>query len=209
MSFSSAIKRIYQSQIVLFTTKTLKAVIAAKKESTFFKYLNRLVNEGFLTKVVRGKYLLKDAQVSDFELANFIYSPSYISFETALNFWGILPQFPYEITSATVKKTLTKNFQSKVFSYSHLNKSLFWGFIKNENFLIASKEKALLDQVYFYSKGIKTINWQELNYQPINRSLLKNFLKNYPKTKQFLKAIETLKIKMGQKLWSPKTNYPP
>ncbi len=196
-NLSSAIKEIYQSQLRLFTIKTLKDLIPVKKESTFFKYLNQLVKKRVLIKISRGKYLLNNVKVSDFELANFLYPPSYISFETALNFWGILSQFPYEIASATSRKTVVKNFEGKIFSYSHLDKSLFWGFKKVESFLIASKEKAFVDQLYLYAKGLKRINWDELNYQEINKDILRAFLQKYPQTKQFSKAINLLKTKLG------------
>ena len=36
-----------------------------------------------------------------------------------------------------------------------ISKNLFWGYIKEDNYLIADREKALADQLYLASKGIK------------------------------------------------------
>ncbi|MFW5702849.1 MAG: type IV toxin-antitoxin system AbiEi family antitoxin domain-containing protein, partial [Candidatus Dojkabacteria bacterium] len=60
-----------------------------------------------LIQLEKGKYQIAGRSPSDFAIAQFLYSPSYISFETALNYHGILPQFPHEITSATMRRKKT------------------------------------------------------------------------------------------------------
>ncbi|MCL5090908.1 MAG: hypothetical protein M1514_02765 [Patescibacteria group bacterium] len=120
-------KRIYESGLFFFSSKTLRDILTINNEVVFFRIINRLVKSEVLQKIEKNKYFLKGATFSDFALANFLYSPSYISFESALNFYGLLAQFPYEITSVTTKKPLQKNIEEKVFSYTHLQKNLFWG----------------------------------------------------------------------------------
>lgn len=186
-------KKIYNSGFLLFTLKTLRDILEIKKEGTMFSVVKKLLRAGVLMKIERNKYLLKGAKVNDFALANFIYQPSYVSFETALNFYGILSQFPYEISSATTKKTVGKIFQGKAFIYTHIKKDLFWGYEKKEDFMIAFPEKALLDQLYLSAKGYKKINLDEYDLSQINISRLKEYLNKYPKTRQFEKAVKTLK----------------
>jgi len=193
-SFASVIKKIYESNLLLFTTKTLRDIIKVTNENTFFKYIRRLVDEGVLNKIERDKYIISKAKVSDFELANFLVFPSYVSFESALNFWGVLLQFPYEITSATIKKTKLKKYKEKVFSYTHIDKKLFFGYEKINNFLIANPEKALLDEIYLVSKGIKKINIEELDFAKLRKKILKDYLSYYPKTRQFLKFANKLPL---------------
>ncbi|MCD6471067.1 hypothetical protein J7K86_00870, partial [bacterium] len=154
-------KKIYDSGFFLFTLKTLRDILEIKKEGTLFNIIKKLIEAKILIKLERDKYLLKDAKVNDFTLANFIYQPSYVSFESALNFYGILSQFPYEISSATAKKTIEKNIQDKAFVYTHIKKDLFWGYEKREDYIIALPEKALLDQLYITAKGYKKINLDE------------------------------------------------
>lgn len=186
-------KKIYESGFIIFTLKTLRDIWDIKKEATLFSVINKLLRFDVLTKLEKNKYLLKGAKINDFALANFIYHPSYISFESALNFYGILPQFPYEVSSVTPKKTAGKIFQDKAFIYTHIKKDLFWGYEKKDNFIIAFPEKALLDQLYLWSKGYKKISLDEYDFSKINISRLKQYLKKYPQTRQFKKSIDIIK----------------
>lgn len=186
-------KMIYNSGFSLFTVKTLSDISEIKKEGTLFSVIKKLLQAGILVKIERDKYLLKGTKINDFSLANFIYQPSYVSFESALNFYGILSQFPYEISSATTKKTVGKIFQNKVFTYTHIKKDLFWGYEKKEDFVIAFPEKALLDQLYLTAKGYKRINLDEYDISKVRISRLKKYLSKYPKTRQFKSAVKMLK----------------
>ncbi len=186
-------KKIYDSSQIFFTLKTLQDILEPDKLSTFFKLVKRLVTEGILIKLEKGKYILQNASVHDFRLANVLYTSSYISFESALNFYGILSQFPYEISSATVGKPLKKNVLGKTFSYVHLKKELFWGYEKKDSFLIASPEKALLDQIYLAAKGVKAINLDEFDYTIVDKKRLSQFVSLFPKSPQFDNRIHSLK----------------
>ena len=188
----AATKRIYDSRLSFFTIKTLKDILEVRKESSLFPVIKRLLQVGLLVKIERDKYLLKGAKVHDFALANFIYRPSYISFESALNFYGILSQFPYEVTSVSSKKTVKKTFESKVFVYNHIKMDLFWGYKKQDNFLIAFPEKALLDQLYLTAKGYKNISLDEYDLSRINALRLKKYLRKYSRTRQFEGTIKIL-----------------
>ena len=186
-------KKIYDSDFSLFTLKTLRGILEIDRESTLFSVVKKLIKAKVLLKIEKDKYLLKGREVSDFALANFIYQLSYVSFESALNFYGILSQFPYEISSTTARKSVKKVFQDKIFVYTHIKKELFWGYEKKENFLIALPEKALLDQVYLMGKGYKSISLDEYDLSRIKVSRLKEYLSKYPKTRQFKSAVKLLK----------------
>lgn len=183
-------KKIYDSGFFFFNLKTLEDILDVKNKVTLFSIIKKLLKADILAKIERGKYTLKDAKTNSFALANFLYQSSYISFESALNFYGILSQFPYEISNATTKKTCQKEFEGKVFTYTKIKNDLFWGYEKKENFLIALPEKALLDQLYLAAKGQKRINIDELDLEKISESRFKKFLAKYPKTRQFKKIIE-------------------
>lgn len=186
-------KKIYDSNCTFFTLKTLQDILEPDKLSTFFKLVKRLVTEGILVKLEKGKYILQNASVHDFKLANVLYTSSYISFESALNFYGVLSQFPYEISSATVSKPLKKNVLGKTFSYVHLKKDLFWGYEKKDSFLIATPEKALMDQIYLAAKGVKAINLDEFDYSAIDKKRVNQYISLYPKSPQFDNRIHSLK----------------
>lgn len=185
-------QKIINSGFSLFTLKTLVDILEIRKESTYFDVMKRLINSGVLEKIERNKYILTNVEISDFKLASFLYVQSYVSFETALNFYGILSQFPYEITSATPRKTIKKLFKGKIFSYTHIKKELFWGYEKKEDFFIAIPEKALLDQLYISSRGYKKINLAEYDLSLMDFKKIKKYLKFYPSSRQFNKNVKLL-----------------
>jgi len=187
-------KKIYNSGFLLFHTKTLKDILGIEKQNALFSIIKKLINAGVLMRIEKNKYLLKGSNIKDFSIANFIYSPSYISFESALNFYGVLSQFPYEISSATSRKPVKKYFQDRIFTYTHLQKNLFWGYEKKDDFLIAYPEKALLDQLYLSSKGYKKTNIDEYEFGGIDIARFKKYLNKYPETRQFKKIIKSLKF---------------
>jgi predicted transcriptional regulator of viral defense system len=78
-----------------------------------------LKEDGLIIKSERDKYQISNKTVGDFEMANYLYEPLYLSLETALNYWGVLSQFPFEITSVTIKKSVNKKLNDQIFSYSH------------------------------------------------------------------------------------------
>ena len=86
--------------------------------------INEMVKQGELILVKRGVYIpgskLKISNPEPFLLANHIYGPSYVSLESALSYWGFIPERVYEISSMSMQST--KTFKTPVgrFSYFHL-----------------------------------------------------------------------------------------
>ena len=104
-----------------------------------------------LVKLKRGLYETnKDAD--PLTIANALLSPSYISFETALAYYGMIPERVYAIKSATFKKNKKKEYRNHfgLFLYQDVNSNAYPYDIKQIEIdgikvMIASKEKALLD----------------------------------------------------------------
>lgn len=169
-SLSGLTKKLIDSKIALLSSQTLRAILKIENERTFFRIVGDFLKNGILTKIERDKYQLVGASTKSFEMANFLYQPSYISLETALNYWGILSQFPFEITSVSSRKSVSKRIEEKTFSYSHVSLKYFGMFMKENNVLIALPEKALFDQIYMASKGLKTVNFDEYDLTKINKN---------------------------------------
>ncbi|MFH0838465.1 MAG: hypothetical protein V1880_04345 [Patescibacteria group bacterium] len=117
--------------------------------------IDRWQKKGYLRKIRQGFYCLTGAPLNDSFLlytANKIYSPSYISLETALKYYGLIPEEIFQITSVSTKKTT--NFETPVgnFRYQHLKPTLFWGYrlldFEKHKILMAEMEKAILDYLY-------------------------------------------------------------
>ncbi len=183
-NLSEITKKILESDFILFNGKTLKDISGIKNKASFSTVINRLLANKILLRLEKNKYLVKDRAANSFNLANLLYGPSYISFETALNFYGILSQFPHEVSSATLKKTVSKKIMGQQYSYTHLKPELFFGFVKHNGILIANPEKALLDQIYLARKGWRKINLEEYDFSIIKKGRLKEYYARFPEIKQ-------------------------
>ena len=161
----------------LFTTEDLKKLLNIAKENTLYKRIERLINQGILLSITKGKYRYAYKEANDFEIANFIHNPSYLSFESALNFYGILIQTPYQMLSATTARSKRIEVNNKEYRYIHLSPELYFGYRKEKNFLIAYPEKAIIDQLYITIKGLGTIDKKDLELSKINRKRMTTFTK--------------------------------
>ena len=179
ISKQKAIQILIQKNISLLDIGTAQKIFSFQKENSLYKFLQRLEKANLLKRVVKGKYLFSLKEINDYELANLLLTPSYLSLESALSFYGILAQFPYTITSVTSLKTKKIIYNEKEFEFAHLKKEYFFGYVKKDNFLIALPEKALLDELYFISKGLIRISLDELNLSLINRNKLGRMAEYY------------------------------
>ena len=116
--------------------------------------LHEWQKRGYIKKLRRGYYMFSDTILNDdalFLIANQLYQPSYVSLETALSFYGLIPEGVYTITSTSSKKT--SNFATPIarFSYRTIRPDLFFGYqlqkYRGKNYKIAEIEKAVLDDL--------------------------------------------------------------
>lgn len=147
------------------------------------------------SKLKRGVYVFSINPPTKFEIANKVYQPSYISFETALSHYSIIPETVYTITSATTKRFNELNIKNSVFKYYRIKKKLFFGYIpkriEGKTILIAEKEKALLDYIYFLSLKKQPFN-ERLDLSKIDTDRLGYFVKYFKENIRKNKALITL-----------------
>ena len=155
-----------------------------EKPTAIKTQLSRFLKKGLIFQIKRGLYCFDKENIDEFVLANELYQPSYISLETALNYYGIIPDIPQEITSVTPITTKLIKTSLGRFSYTKIKSELFFGFkkvksIKSEDyFQLAYPEKALLD--YFYLRKIRDPADLRLNLKSIDIERYQKFLKSYP-----------------------------
>lgn len=116
--------------------------------------LGREVKEGKLIKIINGLYET-NANTPGYLLAGSIYGPSYISFDYALAYYGLIPERVDVVTSATFNKKKKKKYMTSfgTFTYQDVPKNVYAEeiILKKENqyiYQIASPEKALCDKLY-------------------------------------------------------------
>ena len=137
---------------MIITTDIVKARLSdyANKNNK----ISRDIRDGKLHKIVNGLYET-DINTPGYLLAGSIYGPSYISFEYALSYYGLIPERVHVITCATYGKKKKKKFNTSfgIFTYRDVPVLAYPEeiILKEENgytYQIASKEKALCDKLY-------------------------------------------------------------
>ena len=141
------------------------SIMLLDKYSKYANPFNKIrdeVKSGRLIKVCRGLYE-DDKLVSPMFLSSYIYSPSYISFEYALSYHGLIPEHAVNVTSASFNKNKSKIYRTPygTYIYRDIPKDVFGLYTelkeeKGYSYIIASKEKALCDLLYI-KKPIRTI----------------------------------------------------
>jgi hypothetical protein len=122
-----------------------------------FDKINELVRQEILTPVKNGLFIpgikTKITKPEPFLIANHLWGPSYVSLESALAYWGYIPERVFEISSVTVKSAKTYLTKAGRFSYLHASLPYYsLGIIsisltKKQTVMIASPEKALCDKI--------------------------------------------------------------
>lgn len=189
ISTIEAEQKLRESGLNFVTTSTVAGLFDIENGNTIHKMLLRWEKAKILTRLRKGLYLLRSSVVNDFEVANIVLEPSYVSLETALNFYGILPQFPFLTTSVTPLKGRRVIVDEKEYEYSKISKDLYWGYELHDKFLIAVPEKAILDQLYFTAKKLRMAHVDEWDLSRINKSRLRQYAKKF----EFLPLTNLLK----------------
>ena len=123
--------------------------------------LSEWQKKGYIKKIVKGYYLFSDVDIDEGTLsaiANKIYKPSYISFETAMSHYRLIPESIYMVTSASTRRTYLFETPVARFSYRTIKPTLFFGYsILPGGLKMAFMEKAILD--YFYiNPSVRTVD---------------------------------------------------
>jgi len=118
----------------------------------------RLEEKGDIIRLKRGLYVvspeISGIRINEFLLANHIYGPSYVSMQTALRYYGLIPENVYKTSSITLRLAKTYYNRFGTFDYIHSSAAYYPVSIINKtegnvSFLIASPEKALCDLIIF------------------------------------------------------------
>jgi predicted transcriptional regulator of viral defense system len=117
--------------------------------------ISKMEKSGELIRLKKGLFVVAPEvhrlPVSKELIANHIYGPSYISLESALSFYGLIPERVYAIRSITIKRS--RNFSNQLgnFNYTSVAENYYPFGIRQEIFndqyayLIATPEKAICD----------------------------------------------------------------
>lgn len=136
-------------------------------------FISRNIRSGLFVKLRSNAYMLKDGHPPAYVVANRLYQPSYVSLETALAHYGLIPETVYTVTSVTPKSTREFTTPLGAFTYQRIKRRAFTGYraqrIEGQVVLLAEPEKALVDYLYFVDLRKVSLN-DRLRLRKIDRS---------------------------------------
>jgi predicted transcriptional regulator of viral defense system len=149
---SKAYEKIKESGLIVFKISDLSLLLEIKKEKVY-NIVKSLKKKKVINSIDKGKFAL--SEINEFEIASSLNFPSYISFWTALNYYGFSDNTPKKIFIVTTKYSKEKS----KFKFITLSKKRFFGYISVGKITLAEKEKAIIDSLLMpkYSGGIKEI----------------------------------------------------
>ncbi len=139
----------------IFTSSLLK--VAGINTSQIELQLVRWVKSGRLLKLRRGVYVLgkpyRKIEPHPFLIANRLQRGSYVSFQSALAYYDLIPEHVPVVTSVTTGRSETVKTPMGSFMFRHLKARMFSSFRQvnvadRQPAVMATPEKALVDLLY-------------------------------------------------------------
>lgn len=154
MKFDELLELVRESP--LFTS----AMLMAGRESPedIRRQLNRWCHAGKVQQLRRGVYVLAPPYAAKrphpFVVANALRKGSYVSLQSALGYYGMIPEHVPVTTSVTTGRPERLSTPLDDFTFRHLKLERFFGYRRIEvapgqHALLAVPEKALIDLLYF------------------------------------------------------------
>ena len=180
---------------LFFSVSELAEILGIKEDSARV-FASRYAKKGIFVRLKRDFYVLKQNlnmynKEQLFKIANFLQVPSYISFMTALEYYGITTQVQRNFfESAALRRSISFESAGLSFNYYKIKRVLYFDFIRINDFFISTKEKAFVDAVYLWSFGKYTIDFDSLDFDKLDKDRLKSVIQPYPeKTKRMVRKL--------------------
>lgn len=183
-TFLYRIENTFQGKV--FTDDDLKVLFPEKELAKIHNSLSYHLKINHIKKYRRGLYSLtqnnSQNHISKFVISNFLYGPSYVSFESALSHYNLIPEAVYETTAACFQEK-KKEFKMAegIFSFSQIPvRPFFLEVIKDEKekYLIARPIRALFDLIYLRRKQYTSLADLEDDLR-IDLDELRDYIKDY------------------------------
>lgn len=176
---------LYKLPITVFTLKELSLMFPELSYVNLKRRMNNLVKRKKILNLRRGIFV--KTEYNKFELACKIYVPSYVSLESVLAKEGIIFQ-KYDTIFAISHTDREIKVDNHFIKYKRLRDEILlndFGLEKDNNFFVASKERAFTDAVYIYRNyhfdNLDVLNWDkvfDLSKIYNNKAMLKR-IKSY------------------------------
>jgi predicted transcriptional regulator of viral defense system len=156
MKYIDLYRKLQEERLYLFSTQDLFCLFPNEKKEILRQQIHYWKNNNWIRVLKNGFYELiypQEKNIPDLFLANKLYSPSYVSLETALSIYSLIPEVAMAVTSITTRPTREFKNHHGLFRYRSIQPRAFIGYriIEEDKFKIkiADPEKALVDYIYF------------------------------------------------------------
>jgi len=191
VSRSILLKELQSINKSYFTINDLGKILDLPKKSLYVS-CSRLVKSGDIYRLKKNIYTLDNSPQNIQKIANLVYWPSYLSFESTLALYGIVNQIPYTSIFATKLKSKKITLGDQNIVYHQIAPNLFFGYVLQKDLYVALPEKALLDQLYLVSFGKAKLDFDELNLKELSKTKFLKFSKKFPlRTQKLAKKLST------------------
>jgi predicted transcriptional regulator of viral defense system len=142
------------------------------------RQLSRWAKAGKIYQLRRGLYTLappyNKIDPHPFLIANQMARGSYVSCQSALAYYGLIPEYVPVTISVTGDRPARRKTPSSVFEFHHVKPDLLFGYLRTEvgpgqEAFIARPEKALIDLVYLQPGGDLPAYLKELRLQNLEQ----------------------------------------
>lgn len=170
MLYLSLFQELQRKKYFIFSLQDLLILFPKGNKKTLQNQLTEWVKRKYILRLKRNLYELVekghgDLIMPDLYIANRLYAPSYISLETALSIYNIIPEVAFGVTSVTTNVTRVFKNDYGQFIYSSCRPKAYTGYRISKysgfNVTIAEKEKAVVDFLYFRFRGSQQIDFKE------------------------------------------------
>ncbi len=146
------LESVRSADLLVFGVKEIEAVSGLTRTS-IHNTLSNLSRKGHIVRIKRDTYALEDDFFDNtFKIMTEAVKPSYISFWTALSYYGFTEQQVQTIQLVSTKQFDDLKVKNKKVEISTFDPNKFFGYVDIEGMIIAEKEKSLIDSLYMLHK---------------------------------------------------------
>lgn len=167
MKYVEFLDKLQKNGYFIFSLQDLLVLFSQTKKKTILNQLSEWYKRGYIIRLKKNLYEIAQKgtigkfEIPDLFVANKLYIPSYVSMETALSIYNIIPEVAFGVTSVTTNPTKTFKNKHGQFLYFSCKPDAYTGYLLTDyegfKVAIAEKEKALVDYIYYKTRREKNI----------------------------------------------------
>jgi predicted transcriptional regulator of viral defense system len=167
LSSTYVAQRLHQHDLFYLTPSLLADLLSLEQRRTY-RLVARLKDEGLVDEVEKGKYLLLGLEPervlsNPLFIASHLVAPAYVSYWSALHYYGFTEQVPLTTFVATTKKKRPVSFRDFRFRFARIKPDKFFGYrremLGDLPVVVADEAKAIVDSLDLpqYAGGITEV----------------------------------------------------